>query len=61
MAQSRSPGLLSAVCAFWRNEDGATAIEYGLLVALIALVLIGAVSAVYTAIVNNFNTIGDKL
>jgi len=61
MARSRSPGRLSAICDFWHDEDGATALEYGLLVALIALVLIGAISTVYSAIANNFNTIGDML
>ena len=29
----------------WRDESGATAIEYGLLAALIAVVIIGAVAS----------------
>lgn len=29
--------------ALWKDEDGATAIEYGLLAALIAVVIIGTV------------------
>ena len=33
------------VTRFLKNESGATAIEYGLLAALIAVVIIGAVSA----------------
>ena len=30
--------------AFWRDEDGATLIEYVLLVALIAVVAVGAIT-----------------
>ena len=36
------------VSRFAKNESGATAIEYGLIVALIAVVIIGAVTAVGT-------------
>ena len=40
------------VTRFMKDESGATAIEYGLIVALIAVVIITAV----TAIGNNLNT-----
>ena len=33
---------------FFKDEEGATAVEYGLLVALIAVVIIGAVTAIGT-------------
>ncbi len=39
------------VSRFAKNESGATAIEYGLIVALIAVVIIGAVTAVGTNLV----------
>ncbi len=61
MPPSRSPSVFSTVCAFLRDERGATAIEYGLLAALIALVIIGAMSAVFTGIGNQFNNIGNNL
>jgi len=61
MARSRSPGTSYAISKFWRNKRGATAIEYALMVALISLVVIAAVSALYTAIVNNFNIIVNYL
>jgi len=61
MASSRSPGVFSAILAFWRDEGGATAIEYGLIAALIALVVIGALSAVFSGIGNTFNTISNNL
>lgn len=38
--------LMSAVKTFWADEEGATAIEYGLIVALIAVVIIAAVSLI---------------
>jgi len=37
------------------DEDGASAVEYGLLVALIAVVIIGAVTALGTNIRTKFN------
>lgn len=46
---------------FWKDREGATAIEYGLIAALIAVVIIGAVSLVGTDISNTFNSIGNQL
>jgi len=46
---------------FARDESGATAIEYGLIAGLIAVVIITAVSTVGTKLTNTFNKIGNKL
>jgi len=46
---------------FVRDESGATAIEYGLIAALIAVVIIGAVAAVGTGLTNTFTTVSGKL
>ncbi len=46
---------------FLRNESGATAIEYGLIAALIAVVIIGAVSAVGTNLGGTFNNIASNV
>jgi len=46
---------------FNREEDGATAIEYGLMVALIAVALITTVTALGTDVETNFNTIRSAL
>ena len=43
------------------NEEGATAIEYGLIAALIAVVIIGALSTIGTNLNNKFTTIGSSL
>jgi pilus assembly protein Flp/PilA len=44
-----------------RNEEGATAVEYGLLVALIAGAIIIAVTFVGTQLSTLFNSMGSKL
>ncbi|MEN3144607.1 Flp family type IVb pilin [Ochrobactrum sp. WV_118_8] len=46
---------------FRKNESGATAIEYGLIAALIAVVIIGAVTALGENISTTFQTIADKI
>lgn len=47
------------IMKFFRDEEGATAIEYGLIAALIAVVIIGALTALGTSIQSQFTTI-DK-
>jgi pilus assembly protein Flp/PilA len=42
---------------FFKDESGATAIEYGLIAALIAVVIITAVTAVGTALSSTFSTV----
>ncbi|MBL8698376.1 MAG: Flp family type IVb pilin [Alphaproteobacteria bacterium] len=43
------------------DREGATAIEYGLLAALIAVVIITAVSSVGTNLGTTFNAVANKL
>ncbi len=49
------------VSRFVKDESGATAIEYGLIAALIAVAIIGAVTALGTKIGTQFNNIAGKL
>ncbi|WP_097091299.1 Flp family type IVb pilin [Novosphingobium sp. Chol11] len=44
-----------------KNEKGATAIEYGLIAALIAVAAITAMSTVGTKLTNTFNNVSNKL
>lgn len=44
-----------------RDESGATAIEYGLIVALVSMAAIGAYSALGTSITDFFNGVADTL
>ncbi|CAJ0795019.1 hypothetical protein LMG7141_03031 [Ralstonia condita] len=46
---------------FVRDEDGVTAIEYGLIAALIAVVIIASVKAVGTNLSTVFNNIATAL
>jgi pilus assembly protein Flp/PilA len=46
---------------FFKDESGASAVEYGLLVALIAVVIIGAVTALGTSISGKFQTAADSI
>jgi len=46
---------------FLREESGATAIEYGLIAALIAVVIIGAVTAVGTSLSTTFTSVSTGL
>lgn len=46
---------------FAKDESGATAIEYGLIAALISVVCIGVWGTVGTGLVGQFTTVSDKL
>ena len=45
----------------WKHEAGATAIEYGLIAALIAVIIIAAVAIVGTDLSNMFNAVANKV
>lgn len=46
---------------FAKDESGATAIEYGLIAALIAVVIIGAVTLAGTSLRDTFNSVASAL
>jgi pilus assembly protein Flp/PilA len=46
---------------FVTDESGVTAIEYGLIAALIAVIIIGAVSVVGTSLSGTFSTVAGSL
>jgi pilus assembly protein Flp/PilA len=45
----------------FKNEDGATAIEYGLIAALIAVAAITAMGSLGNNLSNTFNDVSNKL
>ncbi|MDI1301015.1 MAG: Flp family type IVb pilin [bacterium] len=53
--------LMNSVMKFFREEDGVTAIEYGLIAALIAVVIVAAVKSVGGDLNTTFTTIHTKL
>jgi pilus assembly protein Flp/PilA len=52
---------MNIISRFVRDESGATAIEYGLIAALIAVVIITAVTAVGSSLTATFNSINTHL
>jgi pilus assembly protein Flp/PilA len=53
--------MLSNLKTMIRDEEGATMVEYGLLVALIALVALGAVKAIGTSLSTLFTSVANTL
>ncbi|MEH2495941.1 pilus assembly protein Flp/PilA [Bradyrhizobium sp. AZCC 1678] len=52
---------MSIIRSFLRDESGATAIEYGLIAAGIAIAIITAVQGVGSKLSSNFNDISTSL
>ena len=52
---------IQRITSFYRDEDGATAVEYGMIVALIAAVCVTIVTTLGTKIRTAFTTISDAL
>ena len=46
---------------FFKDEEGATAVEYGLMVALIAVVIIVAVTFLGESVSEKFSEVGDAI
>jgi pilus assembly protein Flp/PilA len=53
--------MFATMVKLLKNEDGATAIEYGLIAALIAVAAVTVMGTVGTNLSSTFNTIANKL
>jgi len=53
--------LSKALVNFLKNEDGPTAVEYAVMLALIIVVCIAAITAVGTQASNTFSYVGTKI
>jgi len=53
--------MTSAAAALREEERGATAVEYGLIVALIAAIIIGVVGILGSKVSENFQTVADGI
>ncbi len=53
--------MLSRILHFVKDEEGATAIEYGLIAALVSVVIITAVTLMGTNLTSTFNSIATSL
>ncbi|MFN2426749.1 MAG: Flp family type IVb pilin [Candidatus Binatia bacterium] len=52
---------MEQISSFLKDESGATAIEYGLLAALISVAAIVAMTAVGTSLSTTFSTVANSL
>ena len=52
---------MKTIRKFFKNDKGATAIEYGLIAALIAVAAIGAMSSLGDKLGNTFNKVGENM
>jgi len=53
--------LLAASTKFVRDEEGASLVEYGLLLSLVAVVCIAAITLLGTSISNLLTTVAGKI
>ena len=53
--------MMTHAIRFIQDDEGATALEYGLLAALIAAVIIGGVTALGQVVSNTFNSIASSM
>lgn len=53
--------IVSQIKHFMQDEEGASAVEYGVLVALIIVVCIAMIQLVGQKVNNAFNTVANKL
>jgi pilus assembly protein Flp/PilA len=53
--------MLATSIRLLKNEDGATAIEYGLIAALIAVAAVTVLTTVGTRLTSTFQTVANKL
>jgi pilus assembly protein Flp/PilA len=52
---------MKKLIAFFKDEEGATAVEYAIMVALIAAIIIGAVTTIGTKSNTAFTTVGNQM
>jgi pilus assembly protein Flp/PilA len=59
--QPRNAAMTNLVARFAKDESGATAIEYGLIAALIAVAIIGGARALGTSLNNRFTSLSGTV
>jgi pilus assembly protein Flp/PilA len=60
-ASATAENRMSTFKRFWRAESGATAIEYGLIVAGISIAIIAVVNSLGGQLENTFSEVSDNL
>ena len=52
---------MNLITRLWKDEEGASAVEYGLLIALIATIIIAGVTTVGEEVSETFDEMGSSL
>ena len=55
------PVLKKLLLALWRNDRGATAIEYGLIMSAVAIALMAVIFSMGDSLINIFDSINTKI
>jgi pilus assembly protein Flp/PilA len=58
---NRRRDMKAIIQRFFRDEDGASAVEYGLLVALIAAVIVGVLTTLGTGLNAKFGVVNEAV
>jgi len=53
--------MMNCICGVLKDESGATAIEYGLIAALVSIAAIGALTAMGSSLQDLFGTVSNSL
>jgi pilus assembly protein Flp/PilA len=53
--------MIKTLKTFMKDENGATAIEYGLIAALVAVAIVGALTTLGTGLTGMFGTVNSDL
>jgi pilus assembly protein Flp/PilA len=53
--------MMKKLANFFKEEDGATAVEYGIMVAIIAIGIIASVGLLRDALIETFTTASEHL
>jgi pilus assembly protein Flp/PilA len=53
--------MARSIARFWKDESGATAIEYGLIAALVAVVIVTAIGALGTKLSTTFGNVASAI
>ncbi len=53
--------MTEAIQRFWTDESGATAIEYGLIAAVLSVIIVGGSGSIKQALHDTFMSASDKI
>jgi pilus assembly protein Flp/PilA len=53
--------MIRFITAWWKDEDGATAIEYALIAGIISIVIVASVVIISGALQGTYTTVSDSM